>query len=107
MLRSHFALAVSLALAASWFASAPAGAEPAKSCGDQIAALCPDSEPNSAARRECVKAKRSQLTEECQKRLGPMPAETPAALAGLRPLVQACSKDQASLGKFCTGQKAA
>jgi hypothetical protein len=100
------ALAVSLALGAALLASAPASAEAEKSCGDQIAALCPDTEANSPERRACIKEKRAKLSEECQKRLGP-PEPTPNAdaLSQLRPLVEACQGDSAKLSMLCNGPK--
>jgi hypothetical protein len=91
-----------------------AAAEEEKSCVDQIAELCPDTEPNSPGRRACVKEKRAQLSEDCQKRLGapgPVPV-APSATAGdaamlqdLRPFFEACGNDREKIGKHCTGEK--
>jgi hypothetical protein len=98
-------LAASLALGAGLLTAQPAPAEPEKSCGDQIAALCPDTEANSPERRACIKDKRAKLSEECQKRLGPPEPAAPSSgsLADLRPLVEGCKGDSAKLSTLCNG----
>src|SRR5262245_18381996 len=113
MLRTHLVpFAAALALGAGFAGAAPAGAEE-KSCVDQIEELCGATEPNSPARRSCVKDKRSKLSEECQKRLGP-PGPAPAKPAAgsvdsarqLQLFFETCRPDQAKIAKLCTGERA-
>ena len=113
MLRSHLApLAVALVLGTG-LAGASAAAEE-KSCVDQIEALCGDTEANSPERRTCVKDKRSQLSAECQKRLGPpgaAPVPAPSAGAAGSPqqmqrFFETCRPDQAAIAKLCSGDRA-
>jgi hypothetical protein len=97
-------------------AAAASAAEEEVSCVDQIAALCPDTEPNSPQRRACVKEKRSKLSADCQKKLGPpTPPPAPGAatppdgdiakLQEMRPFFEACGPDREAIGKRCTGEK--
>jgi hypothetical protein len=115
MSRTRFApFALALLLCAG-FAAAASAAEEEVSCVDQIAALCPDTEPNTPQRRACVKEKRSKLSADCQKKLGPPAPPAPGAAAApsgdvakleeMRPFFEACGGDREAIGKHCAGEK--
>ena len=70
-------------------------------CPDQIDALCPDTEPNSPARRQCVGKNAARLSEECRRKLGHAPAK-PAGTSFVQPLLDACKQDQPRIAKLCT-----
>jgi hypothetical protein len=103
------ALAVSsLTLVGLLTAGGLAGAQPEKSCRQQIEELCPDTAMNSPERRACVKQGIEKLSPRCQQRLGhrqAAPAQRPAGPIGLQGLVQACQKDHPRMVELCQSGK--
>ena len=78
-----------------------------KPCRQQLEELCPNTEPNTPERRECVKNGVDKLTESCQKLIGHVKAVQGGASApaagggGLQGLVQACAKDHPKMVELC------
>ncbi|HEX5066246.1 MAG TPA: hypothetical protein VFY49_09040 [Myxococcota bacterium] len=76
-----------------------------KPCRQQLEELCPNTQPNTPERRECVKNGVDKLTESCQKLIGHVKAAPGAAPApaggGLQGLVQACAKDHPKMVELC------
>jgi hypothetical protein len=81
-------------------AAAPALAADERPCPDQIEALCPDTEPNTPQRRECVRKGVAKLSQECQRRLGHAP-EKGARQSPIQPLLDACKPDQPKIKELC------
>jgi hypothetical protein len=92
-------------LAFSLFAVLLAPALPAladeRPCPAQIEDLCPDTEPNSPERRECVRKNAEKLSPECQRKLGHAPTK-PARTSPIQGLLDACKADQPRIHEVCT-----
>jgi hypothetical protein len=69
-------------------------------CPQQIEALCPDTEPNSPERRECVHKNAEKLTPECRRRLGHA-APKPAQASVIQGLLDGCKADQPRIRELC------